>query len=60
MYCWSDTLNEPDNSPGELEWTEPTRFSPISHFYAPENVRKTYDFLTLLGGIEMWSWTKMG
>ena len=35
-------------------------FSPMSHFYTPWKRQKTYGFLTFLGGIEMWHWTKMG
>ena len=35
-------------------------FSPLSHFYTPWKVHKTYGFLRFLGGIERWHWTKMG
>ena len=46
-----------------------THFSPVSHFYTPRKrqknfvflyLLKTFGFLTFLGGIEMWHWTKMG
>ena len=35
-------------------------FNPVTHFYTPWKRHKTYGFLTFLGGIEMWYWTKMG
>ena len=36
-----------------------THFSPMSHFYTPWKIQKTYDFLTFSVGIEMWHWTKI-
>ena len=36
-----------------------THFSPVSHFYTPWKRQKIFGFLTFLGGIEMWHWTKM-
>ena len=44
---------------GILRWFL-THFSPVSHFYTPWKRQKTCGFLTFLGGIETWHWTKMG
>ena len=36
-----------------------TYFSPMSYFYTPWKLQKTYGFLTFSGGIEMWlKWVK--
>ena len=36
-----------------------THFSPVSHFYTHWKRQKTFGFVTLSGGIEIWQWTKM-